>query len=418
MRANGLTGCPMCRTDLTEAFNAAKIPKATPKGFATIEVCTNIECGLRGKDILNSQWDQGDEIDVVNCDSQLCQTCMKPRSISKLRFRNCHVQLVMRIEPATGETTWTTADEFCAGVKDFRLNLTDQILALRIRTSSSPKLRQPRSVRIAPTLPEEHVFVDDAWLDEFHALCHSLPLQTLPQIKESLTPIISSHDKISLGTKTRERRVKLMRADAGGYVVELSQGPTMPTKKLVLPEDAEESILIIYWYTLQNPPVYQKVSKILNSPLRTGSPDQVAAVMPFVKRLMEACHQVVTLQPDLMFGQDGQCCAWRGVAYRYSEEQWKKFQPGHHITWYTVKSLTASTDAIVEFLGDAPHITIFEVENCHGVLIKPFSEFEREDEVLLMPGSRFEVKEAVRSPNIGDPSAWNRADVVTLRMVA
>jgi len=272
---------------------------------------------------------------------------------------------------------------------------------------------------VTAALAEEHVFVDDAWLDQFHALCQSLPSQTLPQVKESLTPIISSQEKIVLTSKTCLRRSRLTSADAGGYVVELPQGPTVPPKKLVLPEDAEESMMTIYWYTMEDPPVYQRVSKILNDPsLRTSSPDQVAAAMPFVKRLMEACRQVETLAPDLMFGQDGVNCAWRGVAYRYSDEQWRKFQPGHHITWYTVKSLTASPSAIEEFMGDAPDVTIFEVVNCTGVRIAPFSEFQREDEVLLMPGSRFEVEEAIRSTKSGDSNVWNRADYVTLRMVA
>ena len=202
-------------------------------------------------------------------------------------------------------------------------------------------------------------------------------------------------------------------------MVELPQGPTVLPKKLVLPEDSEDSIMIIYWYTMENPPVYRKVSKILNDPsLRMSSPDQVAAAIPFVKRLMEACRQVETIAPDLMFGQDGGSCAWRGVSYRYSDEQWRKFQRGHHITWYTVKSLSASPEAIEKFMGDAPDITIFEVVNCTGVRIAPFSELEREDEVLLMPGCRFEVEEAIRSTKTGDSSIWNRADYVTLRMVA
>jgi hypothetical protein len=414
----------MCRADLTEIFDQAKIPSATPKGFATIEVCINTQCGLRGKEVLDSQWDQQGEIDVVNSDSSKCQSCLQPRSISKLRFRKCHVQLVMRMESASGEKTWTTTDEFCAGVKDIRLNPSDQILVLRARTTSSPKLKQPpRRVdmepRVTTAVTEEHVFVDDVWLEQFHALCHSLPPQTLPQIKETLTPIVSAQDKILLRRRTQEWKDRLKRPSGGGFILNLSQGPTMQVKELFFPEDAEDSLEIIYWYTLETPPVYQKVSMILNNPaLRTGSNGQVAAAMPFAKRLMEACQQVVTLQPDLRFGQDGQNCAWRGVAYRYSEMQWKKFQPGHHVTWYTVKSLSSSPDAVEKLMGNAPHVTIFEVVNCTGVTIKPFSQYEDEDEILLMPGSRFEVEDAIRSTKPGDPSVWNKADYVTLRMVA
>lgn len=422
MRSSGLTTCPLCRSDLIAAFDAAHVPLAATKGFATIDVCTNIACSLRGKDILNSQWVQEGEIDVVNTDASKCQSCLKPRTISKLRFRNCHFQLVMRVESSTGDKTWTTEDEFCAGVKDFRLKLDDQVLVMRASTTSSPKLRPPPSraqgiqPRFTAATVDEHVFVDDDWLDHFRQLCRDLPPQTLREVKESLTPIISSMDKSILTTKTHQRREKWKSAAGEGYLVEMSQGPTMPPRVLQFPNDSDESMLILYWYTLQHPPVYQNVSQILNNPsLRYSSPEKVHAVMPFVKRLMEACQEVVTLQPDLSFGPAN---AWRGVAYRYSEEQWSKFQPENHISWYTVKSLSASPEVMEEFMGDAPHVTIFEVVDCTGVLIKPFSEYQNEDEVLLLPGSRFKVIEAVRSAKPGDAKVWNRADRVTLQMTA
>merc|ERR1719329_1162432 len=142
------------------------------------------------------------------------------------------MQLVMRIEPAIGNPTWTIADEACPGAKDIHLNANDQILVLRASTKSSPKLRQPaRRLEItgatAPVAAEEHVFVDDEWLDQFHDLCRKLPPQNLREIKEGLTEL-TSQEKAQLRLATQKRETSLKRTDCGGYLLTLSQGPTMP----------------------------------------------------------------------------------------------------------------------------------------------------------------------------------------------
>jgi len=63
------------------------------------------------------------------------------------------------------------------------------------------------------------------------------------------------------------------------------------------------------------------------------------------------------------------------------------------------------------------HCTIFVVLNCRGKKISDFSNFD-ESEVITKPGSLFTVVKAWRSDSGPNLPAWERADVVTVRMLS
>lgn len=324
----------------------------------------------------------------------------------------------MSTEDQSGQRTWMTEDRYCPGPTDFPVLWNQRVRVLRVSTVSSPKLKTPDDKRrVRKAIGQEHVFIDDGWLDQFLGLCRAAGNPTSTQIVSSLMQgkeLVSS-EVMQLNDRTQRRLRKWWQPQHQRFQLTFVQSRTQPTLKLDFEAKDEESIKIIYWYTLQDPPVYQRVSKILNHPtVRVSDPEKMQAVIPFAKGLMNAIQQVQVLHPCLWYSGP----AWRGVGFQFSDEQWLKYQPGVHVCWYTVKSLTSTHEALETFVGKEPFPTIFEVVNCSGVKVRAFSEFDGEDEVLLMPGVTFKVISAERSQSAKDPQLWNRADLITLQMVA
>jgi len=195
-------------------------------------------------------------------------------------------------------------------------------------------------------------------------------------------------------------------------------------EKKGLQKDFRDKGIILHWFTMETPPVYSTVSMVLNDSVERVKPEnpKVKAVIPFVKVLLSAVDDLMAVPDSFKF----EGVAYRGMPYKYSDDQWTKFEEGKEIIWYTVKSVATHRKVMQEFLGPDPmdrddwspnECTIFIVKDCVAPLVEEFSCFREETEALLKPGTRFKVLSAVRCSNATSRNVWERADQITLRMI-
>ena len=81
---------------------------------------------------------------------------------------------------------------------------------------------------------------------------------------------------------------------------------------------------------------------------------------------------------------------WRGVRNNQTED----YLPGSEATWWAFSSCTTSLKVLESdmYLGQAGVRTLFSIETFNGRTIRSHSHFQVEEEVLILPGTYFEVK--------------------------
>ena len=81
---------------------------------------------------------------------------------------------------------------------------------------------------------------------------------------------------------------------------------------------------------------------------------------------------------------------WRGVRKDHSAE----YSPGSEVTWWAFSSCTASLSVLESdlYLGNTGTRTLFSIEAINTRTVRSHSHFTAEDEILLLPGTFFEVK--------------------------
>ena len=81
---------------------------------------------------------------------------------------------------------------------------------------------------------------------------------------------------------------------------------------------------------------------------------------------------------------------WRGVRKDHSAD----YPPGTEVTWWAFSSCTTSLSVLESdlYLGNVGTRTLFSIETINGRTIRSHSHFTTEDEILLLPGTFFEVK--------------------------
>ena len=78
--------------------------------------------------------------------------------------------------------------------------------------------------------------------------------------------------------------------------------------------------------------------------------------------------------------------AWRGVV----GDVGSVFVENDMQTWWSINSCSKALNVVEVYLGDTG--TVFAIDATNGKDISAFSVFQQEQEVILMPGSRFRVK--------------------------
>ncbi|CAF2642264.1 unnamed protein product [Rotaria sp. Silwood2] len=136
----------------------------------------------------------------------------------------------------------------------------------------------------------------------------------------------------------------------------------------------------IYLYTMQfdiEPSLY----KILNSALRNKNRQQLKPWFPFLKLFLSALYKIPSCAKTV----------WRGIC---NVDMSSMYPTGHKFVWWGVSSCTSNLEVLNsdQFLGNHGMRTLFSIECRNGKPIGSHSYFEnKEHEVILMPGSYFEV---------------------------
>eukprot|EP00927_Polykrikos_kofoidii_P070074 TRINITY_DN6593_c0_g2_i4.p1 TRINITY_DN6593_c0_g2~~TRINITY_DN6593_c0_g2_i4.p1 ORF type:complete len:914 (+),score=179.68 TRINITY_DN6593_c0_g2_i4:93-2744(+) len=152
----------------------------------------------------------------------------------------------------------------------------------------------------------------------------------------------------------------------------------------------------IHAYTLEHPSLYVLVNKdVLNDAKgRTKGGDvanAVLKVLPLTKYWMEALNKL----PGPLHYEG---MLYRFMAYRYTDEQLRtKYFPRHEVVKYAFLSCSPTVEGVLGFAGDKAkrglERTMFSIDaKGEAYVIKYFSNYPDEDEVLLKPLVTLRVK--------------------------
>jgi hypothetical protein len=148
-----------------------------------------------------------------------------------------------------------------------------------------------------------------------------------------------------------------------------------PTDDLTQQESAT-----IHLYTMEftdGPCLY----RILNRSLRAENRQELKPWFSFLKLFLTALYKLPSVNRTV----------WRGVK---NVDLSGKYKPGTKFAWWGVSSCTTRLDILEseEFLGRTGQRTLFTIECINGKSIVDHSYYrDAEQEVILMPGSYFEV---------------------------
>ncbi|CAF4576671.1 unnamed protein product [Rotaria socialis] len=130
----------------------------------------------------------------------------------------------------------------------------------------------------------------------------------------------------------------------------------------------------VYLYTME----WGKGSfyRVLNQALRSEDRSKLKPWFPFLKLFEVAIEKLPSVKKAI----------WRGVQKDLSE----KLKKDQILTWWAVNSCSSSVDVIKGFVDI--NSTLFLIEAVNGRNIKGYTNFDNEDELILMPGTRLQVE--------------------------
>lgn len=114
----------------------------------------------------------------------------------------------------------------------------------------------------------------------------------------------------------------------------------------------------------------------LNEYLRAENRDALKPWFLFLKLFINALEKLPSCH----------LTAWRGV----TADVGSIFAENDMQTWWSVNSCSKAPNVVEMYLGDSG--TVFAIDATNGKDISAFSSFQEEQEIILMPGSRFRVK--------------------------
>ncbi|CAF1341175.1 unnamed protein product [Rotaria sp. Silwood1] len=134
-------------------------------------------------------------------------------------------------------------------------------------------------------------------------------------------------------------------------------------------------------YTIEWTGEYSSLYSILNETLRTSDRENLRPWFKYLKLFLSALVKLPCAPPQTV---------WRGVRRNTVDD----FPKGAHITWWAFSSTTTSLDLLENdlYLGKTGERTIFSIEAINGRDICAHSNFNNEEEILLLPGTYMEVQ--------------------------
>lgn len=131
----------------------------------------------------------------------------------------------------------------------------------------------------------------------------------------------------------------------------------------------------IFLYTMESSSGYSNVYSELNKILRLEDRTQLKPWFRYLKLLLRALLKLPS----------SHCTVWRAV----KEDLSTKYADTQEICWWGFGSCTTSVSTLSEILGNSGKRTLFSIECSTGKQIKHYSQFPKEEEVLILPGAYF-----------------------------
>ena len=152
--------------------------------------------------------------------------------------------------------------------------------------------------------------------------------------------------------------------------------PADPANGLTRDESASIRLYTMEWIT-----PHGSLYSILNNALKTAAHKDLQPWFKYLKLLLTALTKIPCAPSQTI---------WRGVRKNKSDE----FACGAPVTWWAFSSCTTTLTVLESelFFGKTGERTLFSIEVINGRNIRAHSQFDTEDEILMLPGTHMEVR--------------------------
>ncbi|CAF1340574.1 unnamed protein product [Adineta ricciae] len=164
--------------------------------------------------------------------------------------------------------------------------------------------------------------------------------------------------------------IKSLLYDIDSILEIVEQNCQKPANKLTPDESGS-----IYLYTMSWSPPHRSLSSLLNEHLRSKNRHGLTPWFPFLKLFFTALCKLPSIKGTV----------WRGARANLCDH----YNVDH--VWWANSSCFESLNILESYLGTSGVRTIFQVECFDGKSLQSHSAFKDENEILLMPGSFFQV---------------------------
>ncbi|CAF0967610.1 unnamed protein product, partial [Didymodactylos carnosus] len=141
----------------------------------------------------------------------------------------------------------------------------------------------------------------------------------------------------------------------------------------------EDESAAIRLYTMQMNPAEKSIYYLLNETLRSEDRQKLIPWFSYLKLILVGLYKLPPVKRTI----------WRGIKMDLSE----KFLKKSTFIWWGFSSCTESLEVLEseQFLGKQGTRTLFNIECENGRMITQHSYFKKENEILLLPATVFEV---------------------------
>jgi len=200
-----------------------------------------------------------------------------------------------------------------------------------------------------------------------------VPQRFLDAGKESdqtLTPIKGYEKSPLVSLEEAVQPIKSLLDDVDSMVQIAKRNSTKPKDDLTPDESGA-----IHLYTMQWPEPHPSLFTLLNERLRSKNRNTLISWFLFLKLFFTALYKLPSLKGVIYRGVRG------NISDQYDEDHF----------WWGTSSCTETMNIMETFVGSEGDRTIFNIECINGKSIQAHSYFKEENEILLMPGSYFQV---------------------------
>jgi hypothetical protein len=187
---------------------------------------------------------------------------------------------------------------------------------------------------------------------------------------QALTPIKGYEKAPLVSLEEAVEPIKSLLDDVDSMVQIAKRNSKKPTDGLTPDESGA-----IHLYTMQWPEPHPSLFTLLNERLRSKNRNTLTSWFLFLKLFFTALYKLPPLKGVIYRGVRG------NISDQYEEDHF----------WWGASSCTETMNVMETFVGSESDRTIFNIECINGKSIQAHSYFKEENEILLMPGSYFQV---------------------------